>query len=207
MHAMLASLLTVMSALNPAVVFHNLIDAFYRRAPLVMGGWEGQDSATICASITTMPASHWFMNMRDCEERIFRKVDSYCVAVLLTIIAIMLFGIVLRIPNALSTLASDSYNRLTAAPAKSLIPSSASIAASKGAVTRQANIAKKEMDALQNKVMADAGRSFLVYLWSLPPSVTVGEAINNYAGKSNLLAACPTLVPPSPSPHNLLEDN
>lgn len=205
MQALLAVLLRVLHALNPATVFHHLIDAFYRRAPFLLGGWEGQDSASICASITTMPASHWFLNMRDCEERIFRKVDSYCVAVLLTVIAIMCMGIIFRIPNALSTIASDSYNRLTAAPAKPALLSPASIAATKAAVTRQANNAKKDLDALTNKNMADASRSFLVYLWSLPFSVTIGEAINNYAAKANLLSACPALT--TPSPNSLLLEN
>lgn len=93
------TLLAIMQALNhlasalydtvsllcamPKLILHFLVSKYFLKAPRMLGGWEGTPHEDICASITTLPASHFTTKegMLNCAERIANKIEAWQLAV------------------------------------------------------------------------------------------------------------------------------
>lgn len=65
-------------------MLRGLVSYYYLNAPLRLGGWEGSEHKDICASLTSLPSSHWIEDIHriECEIRIARAVDSWTTALL-----------------------------------------------------------------------------------------------------------------------------
>ena len=54
----------------------DLISYYYLNAPLRLGGWEGSEHMDICASLTSLPSSHWIGDIRHLETEIQSARDN-----------------------------------------------------------------------------------------------------------------------------------
>jgi hypothetical protein len=81
----------------------DLISYYYLNAPLRLGGWEGSEHMDICASLTSLPSSHWIGDIRrlECEQRINRAVDSWTTALLFAILTLVVTSTLWNFPTLL----------------------------------------------------------------------------------------------------------
>ena len=81
----------------------DLISYYYLNAPLRLGGWEGSEHMDICASLTSLPSSHWIGDIRrlECEQRINRAVDSWTTALLFAILTLVVTSTLWNFPSLL----------------------------------------------------------------------------------------------------------
>lgn len=76
-HFLLHSLWNACSALVNLLV-NVPLEEYYRNAPTVMGGWEGQSLPSICAQITFHGDEiFWRRNLEECERIFFYKQQSF----------------------------------------------------------------------------------------------------------------------------------
>lgn len=85
-------------------MLEELVRYYFLNAPLRLGGWEGADFADICASLTSIPSSHWMGNdirRLDCEARITRAVASWTAAVICGLVVMFVTLMVWNFPTLL----------------------------------------------------------------------------------------------------------
>lgn len=67
-------------------------EVIYRNAPGAVGGWEGRDSADVCAQLTGTKASFWEgENMTECLSMIERRFESWFTTLMVLIYAFTLY--------------------------------------------------------------------------------------------------------------------
>jgi hypothetical protein len=61
-----------------------MLRPLYFRGPSLFGFgfWQGQAPADMCASITTVPASHWQSHPSECEAVLRRNLDAFAIGVI-----------------------------------------------------------------------------------------------------------------------------
>lgn len=54
--------------------------ALYLGGPGWLGGWSGRDISAVCADLTGVPETHWYINQWECERLVIRKFEALLIA-------------------------------------------------------------------------------------------------------------------------------
>lgn len=63
----------------------------YMHGPGMLGGWEGQADADICARLTSTASDVWFRNQNECRALIEKKVTAYVIGAVLICAAFLMY--------------------------------------------------------------------------------------------------------------------
>lgn len=70
------------------------VRALYLNGPGVLGGWEGQSKADICARLTTTTSDVWRRNLDECNELIDKKVTAYAIGSCLIASVVLMYHLI-----------------------------------------------------------------------------------------------------------------
>ena len=100
-------------------MLRGLVSYYYLNAPLRLGGWEGSELEDICASLASLPSSHWIEDIHriECEIRIARAVDSWTSALLFAGLTLLVTPILWNFPNLIHQILVFWYTYINKAKA------------------------------------------------------------------------------------------
>lgn len=64
---------------NTQTVMFVAVRTLYLNGPGLLGCWEGQSKADICARLTTTTSDMWHRNLNECNDLIDKKVTAYVI--------------------------------------------------------------------------------------------------------------------------------